>query len=401
MSMRSKKAPIKKNVTGSSVVRLPAIKIQQGRGRPVYCFAIDGKQLHKIATVSRVQRESDGTILGYQRPEVMAHIDEIRRYVESEAPLIPNAIVIAFDKTVQFKAAQSSPSDGAHGVHGWLEVPHEAERPDSELPGWIVDGQQRTAALRDAEVSHFPVFATAFISENSAQQREQFILVNSTKPLPRSLLYELLPATSDGLPSALERRRLPAILLDRLNHDQDSPLRGMIQTPTMAGGVIKDNSILRMIENSLTDGALYLARFSAADERGLVESMLIVLKTFWSACRETFPEAWGISPRKSRLMHGAGIITMGLVMDAIADRIDPVLGRMQETFSEHLGRLKPHCHWTHGTWVFSAGSTRNWSDVQNTPKDIQMLADHLLTVFRRIEGRPRSAQQSSRNTHSR
>jgi DGQHR domain-containing protein len=359
--------------------------IRQGRKRPVYCFAIDGKQLHKIATVSRIQREADGTILGYQRPEVMAHIEEIRRYIESESPLIPNAIVIAFDDSVRFSAS-NAPTDGEeHGVHGWLEVPLDAMRLESELPGWIVDGQQRTAALRDADVPSFPVFATAFISENAAQQREQFILVNSTKPLPRSLLYELLPATSDGLPSALERRRLPAILLDRLNHDVDSPLRGMIQTPTMGGGVIKDNSILRMIENSLTDGALYLARFNASTEQGLVESMLSILKDYWSACRDTFPDAWGISPRKSRLMHGAGIITMGLVMDAVADRIDPSSNRIQAVFGEHLRRLKPHCHWMSGTWEFASGMTRSWSDIQNTPRDIQLLADHLLTQYRRLE----------------
>lgn len=385
MSARKQQVAEPQSSADASHIRLPAVMIRQGRKRPVYCFAIDGKQLHKIATVSRIQREADGTILGYQRPEVMAHIEEIRRYIESESPLIPNAIVIAFDDTVRFTPTDGSTDGAEHGVHGWLEVPLDVLRPESELPGWIVDGQQRTAALRDADVASFPVFATAFISENAAQQREQFILVNSTKPLPRSLLYELLPATSDGLPSALERRRLPAILLDRLNHDADSPLRGIIQTPTMGGGVIKDNSILRMIENSLTDGALYLARFNASTEQGLVESMLAILKAFWSACRDTFPDAWGISPRKSRLMHGAGIITMGLVMDAVADRIDPSSDRIQVFFGEHLTRLKPHCHWMSGTWEFASGMTRSWSDIQNTPRDIQLLADHLLTQYRRLE----------------
>lgn len=385
MSDRKQKAAAPRASADASCIRLPSVMIRQGRKRPVYCFAIDGKQLHKIATVSRIQREADGTILGYQRPEVMAHIEEIRRYIESDSPLIPNAIVIAFDDSVRFTPMPACTDRAEHGVHGWLEVPLDALRPESELPGWIVDGQQRTAALRDADVASFPVFATAFISENAAQQREQFILVNSTKPLPRSLLYELLPATSDGLPSALERRRLPAILLDRLNHDADSPLRGMIQTPTMGGGVIKDNSILRMIENSLTDGALYLARFNTSTEQGLAESMLLLLKAFWSACRDTFPDAWGISPRKSRLMHGAGIITMGLVMDAVADRIDPTSDRVRAVFGDHLSRLKPHCHWTSGTWEFASGMTRSWSDIQNTPRDIQLLADHLLTQYRRLE----------------
>ena len=31
----------------------------------------------------------------------------------------------------------------------------------------------------------------------------------------------------------------------------------MIRTPTMPEGKIKDNSILKMLENSLSDGALY------------------------------------------------------------------------------------------------------------------------------------------------
>ena len=39
-------------------------------------------------------------ILGYQRPEVLAHVAEIRAYLESDRPMIPNAVVIAFDATV-------------------------------------------------------------------------------------------------------------------------------------------------------------------------------------------------------------------------------------------------------------------------------------------------------------
>jgi len=313
----------------------------------------------------------------------MAHIEEIRRYIESERPMIPNAIVIAFDSAVRFTSVGKSAHDDGSGVHGWLDIPHDPATPEEQLPGWIVDGQQRTAALRDADVEAFPVFATAFISSGPEQQREQFILVNSTKPLSRSLLYELLPGTGESLPTALERRRLPAVLLDRLNHDEDSPLCGMIQTPTMGAGVIKDNSILRMIENSLTDGALYQARLAGSTDGSSHDKMLSVLKAFWSACREVFPDAWGKSPRKSRLMHGAGIVTMGLVMDAIADRRDGKQFATRSRFGAHLTLIAEDCHWTAGAWTFADGMVRRWSDIQNTPRDVQLLADHLLTVYRR------------------
>ncbi len=30
--------------------------------------------------------------------------------------------------------------------------------PDEDKPGWIVDGQQRSAAIRDARIDSFPVW---------------------------------------------------------------------------------------------------------------------------------------------------------------------------------------------------------------------------------------------------
>ena len=48
-----------------------------------------------------------------------------------------------------------------------------------------MDGQQRCAAIRDAKVDRFPICVTAFITDSDIEQRSQFILVNSTKPLPK------------------------------------------------------------------------------------------------------------------------------------------------------------------------------------------------------------------------
>ena len=48
--------------------------------------------------------------------------------------------------------------------------------------------------------------------------------------------------------------------------------------------------------------------------------MLAVLKDFWRAVSHVFPEAWDKPPRQSRLMHGAGIASLGFLMDTIFDR---------------------------------------------------------------------------------
>ncbi|MGH4027288.1 MAG: DGQHR domain-containing protein DpdB [Pseudonocardiaceae bacterium] len=362
-------------------LRIPALEVRQGPNRTLYTFAIDGKQLPEVAAVARVRRDEDTCLRGYQRPAVLTHIKAIRRYIESADPLLPNALVVAFDKRVTFESSeQFSPS--ACSRPGTLVIPCERDWADADKPGWIVDGQQRSAAIREAEVAHFPVCVTAFITDDEADQRSQFILVNNTRPLPKGLIHELLPTASGALPAPLQVRRLPARLLERLNYDVDSPMRHRIQSPTMPEGVIKDNSVLRMLENSLLDGALYQYRHPHTGG-GKTEAMLAVVKTFWKAVSIVFDEAWKLPPRKSRLTHGIGVISLGYVMDAIADTmpdVDDVLN--VENVINELAILKDVCPWTAGTWEFSDGTQRKWNDVQNTSRDIRMVTNHLLSVYR-------------------
>jgi DGQHR domain-containing protein len=376
--------------TRCSELRFPALEVRQGPRRVLYSFAVDGKLLPQFTTISRLHRDDESGLGGYQRPEVLSHIAEIRDYIESADPMIPNAIVVAFDKRVHFEPAAGATS-AVYSRLGTLVIPIEEGAAHEERPGWIVDGQQRAAAIRDAAVEQFPICVTAFITNDAHEQREQFILVNSTKPLPKGLIYELLPNTEARLPSALERRRFPSFLLNRLNHDGDSPLSGMIQTPTNPGGCIKDNSILRMLEHSLTDGALYSVRGGRDLARDDAEPMLELLKPFWSAVREVFPLAWGLAPRKSRLMHGAGVVSMGFLMDAIVDRYRRQGAPTTDQFVENLRPLRSVCHWTEGDWVFAGGIRRRWNDVQNTPKDVELLVDHLLTLYKnRVWSRSRA-----------
>jgi hypothetical protein len=70
----------------------------------------------------------------------------------------------------------------------------------------------RRGFARNRGLESFPICATAFIAESEIEQREQFILVNSTKPLPKGLIYELLPEIEAQLPTLLfDERRLVAL----------------------------------------------------------------------------------------------------------------------------------------------------------------------------------------------
>jgi DGQHR domain-containing protein len=360
-------------------LRLPAIEVKQGHDQTLYSFAIDGKQVPSFATVSRIRRPQ-GVLEGYQRPEVLSHIAEIKRYIESPAPMIPNAIVLAFDSRVRFVP---DPLDerGAFSRPGTLVIPLTPGASAEDKPGFIVDGQQRLAAIREARVKSFPICVTAFITNDLSRQTEQFILVNSTKPLPKGLIYELLPATQDALPSLLQRRRFPAYLLGRLNRDVSSPMREKIQTPTNPEGVIKDNSVLRMLENSLSDGALYRFR-GTQDADGDIESMLGTVSAFWTAVADIFSEAWGLPPRRSRLVHGAGIVSMGFVMDAIAERNRDSGVPSAEKFAGDLRHLREVCRWTDGYWNFGPGQQRKWNEIQNTSRDIRLLSNYLMVQYK-------------------
>lgn len=362
-------------------LQLPAIEVKQSSGKTLYSFAVDGKLISSFATISRIKREEDDALSGYQRPEVLSHIAEIRRYIESDSPMIPNAVVIALDSRVKFKPAQKNGSKIGYSRVGTITIPVDSEEISQDKPGFIVDGQQRIAAIREADIDAFPLCVIAFITNEVREQTEQFILVNSTKPLPKGLIYELLPNTETTLSTHLERRRFPSRLLVRLNIAEYSPLKGLIQTPTNPSGKIKDNSILKMIDNSLSDGVLYRFRGieDASDDE---ESMIKILINFWGAVSKVFKEAWNLPPRESRLMHGAGVVGMGFLMDAISERHRKTKIPTEEQFINDLTPLKEVCSWTNGYWDFGPGRQVKWNEIQNTTRDIQTLANYLLIQYK-------------------
>jgi hypothetical protein len=133
-----------------------------------------------------------------------------------------------------------------------------------------------------------------------------------------------------------------------------------------------------MIRNSLSSPLGALAQYKAMGrENADLEAMCKVLVTFWSAVKAVFPDAWGKDPRKSRLMHSAGIEAMGVLMDRIYGRLagadeDEVIVRRE------LERVAPACRWTKGTWDELGAA---WNEIQNTPRDIKRLQDALVRAY--------------------
>ena len=118
---------------------VPCLRIQQSDKRYIYSFAVDGKDIQKFASISRIGRSEEGNLEGYQRPEILTHIEDIKRYLEQSTALLPNALIIAFDKKLNFRAIDE-PSGST--CLGYVDIALE----DGKKPGWVVDGQQRLAS---------------------------------------------------------------------------------------------------------------------------------------------------------------------------------------------------------------------------------------------------------------
>ena len=372
--------------TPSSISRR-ALLIEQSADRPVYLFALTSEELEQIADISRVQRNDAGDLIGYQRPEVRRHIQNIVDYLDSENPILPNAIILALSSNVRFTKSRGPNVDDGVVAAGTLEIPIPA---DHEMkPAFIVDGQQRTAALRAAKSSKFPVPVAAFIADTVDVQREQFIRINSAKPLPAGLVTELLPQLSTPISPKTAARKLPSALVDLLASDDASPFRGLIKRPSVTGAakkraVVTDTSLITALEESLQapSSCLFPYRNLASGETD-IDGIWAVILCYWNGVRDTFPEAWGLPPTHSRLMHGVGIRSMSRLMDRVMTNIDPLADGAESKVAKELAVIAPHCAWTSGTWTELGGVP--WNQLQNTARDIKMLSNLLIRTY--VQGR--------------
>ena len=358
-----------------------ALRVAQHPRYPLFAFALTGKELLAITGIARMTRNGNGQLLGYQRPEVRRHVRNITEYLDSDDVLFPNAIVLALDSSSRFRASRGQ--RGQHSTLGTLAIPLPAN--SHERPAWVVDGQQRMLALAASQRTDLPIPVSAFIADDPAVQREQFLRINSVKPLPRGLTTELLPEIDTVLPPHPARRRAPSILCDLLNRDPASPMRGRIRRASMskaelARAQLSDTTVIKIIQDSLSSplGCLFHHRNFATDEVDW-EAAKQTLFLYWRAVSQTFPEAWALPPKRSRLTHSIGLRAMGRLMDRIMLSVAAAESANRALVMRELKKVKPVCRWTSGCWDDLHGM--RWNELQNVPAHVRMLSNHLLQVY--------------------
>ena len=77
-------------------------------------------------------------------------------------------------------------------------------------------------------------------------------------------------------------------------------------------------------------------------------------------------------------MHGVGIRAMGRLMDRVMASIDADQEDAVSKVAVELQLVVPYCRWTEGEWE---GLNAKWNDLENTPKDIKVLANFLVRTY--------------------
>ncbi|WP_440532389.1 DGQHR domain-containing protein DpdB [Variovorax sp. YR566] len=349
--------------------KFTAIRAKQAAGHDVFSFAATPQQVLAFSEIERVGRQDDGQLKGFQRHQIASHIKEIRDYFKRDDALLPNAVIIAFIDGIR----------ATNRGHGVVDIEIDATK---TKPGFVVDGQQRLTALSGIDKPGFQVFVSVLVCKDYNELRQQFVLINNTRPLPKTLIYELLPNV-EGLPERFTARKFSARVVDRLNFTRGSSLFGEIRQHTNPQGVISDTAMQRFIMNSASDGAI--RDFIKLDD--YENRAYNIVNEFFEAIRAVFGSEWtGMSPRTSRLKHGAGIVAMGFVMEILYAQEG---ARTREHFADGLRLIKPFTAWTSGQWEFSSDDICPWNGIQNTPADIDVLANHLVRLTKRVLRKPR------------
>ena len=370
-----------------SAIQRRALRIEQNDKHPLYVFCLTGDEILAVADISRLSRNDAGKLIGYQRPHVKRHIQDIVEYLNSDNILFPNSLILALSSKVRFRASRGPVVADGLVTAGIVEIPLTK---NGHKPAWIVDGQQRALAISKSNRRDLPVPINAFVADEVELQRDQFLRVNNTKPLPRGLITELLPEVSTPLPANLQAKKIPSALCDLLNTEPHSPFHKLISrasTPQQSKrtAVVADTSIIKMLQESLANpsGCLFPYRNIATGETDF-DAIWATLLAYWTAVKKTFPEAWGKPPTKSRLMHGAGIRAMGKLMDRVMGSIDPTGHGVVAHVQHELRSIQSVCHWTEGCW--SELGNLNWNEIQNVPRHIRTLSNILVRTYVQSRG---------------
>jgi len=290
-----------------------AVALHQ-KGKELYCFGMSSERLWRICYV---------TPRGPDNPEEIQRIldkgraQQIGEYIKQANSLLPNAIVVSLVADVQVRDA---------GISGFKSLQFPA---DEGKFAYILDGQHRLAGFEYSGGINFELPVVALHNADDSLRGKIFADINSkqvrvTNVHLLSLYYQIRDLPTDEA-SVMD-------VINRLNTDPDSPLKGKVRMMDADRGCwIKNAAIKKWLSPHLTSGGTLGTR-TVAEQAEIVKAYLTAVSKLW-------PEAWG-DVRKFNLSRPIGLEIILTVFPEALHRCDLNCGR-QYTAKNFESQLEP------------------------------------------------------------
>lgn len=388
---------------GFERLRLVALEERlSGDDNARYMLGVDGRLIRSLARIDRLDAIA-GT--GEQRREIRKHVEKIADGIQAGTQ-VPNSVLLVLlaenTQVLEFGGDEETapeswvvvrpmadyvemrrpgdttgpPAQRVRVVE--LDFPYRRAAFDDEKSALLVDGQQRTAALALVPVDEqpaFPLSVNAVVAGEEAAKRV-FQVANDTVKIATDFSRALLASMEDA-PGYLKQERIRAQASRILAiEDVASPFHGQVKYPGAPGSgqPVAYNSLFHVVR-SFEESGLPIA--SAEDLAGMVSRGFSIVRDVW-------PDAWGLKPSQSRLMHAVGLRSMA---ELLARKLESHYEFTGEAASEEswidiatsIARLKPRIVWTDAeAAVGSTVAKKIWreeiSHRQNTNQDIAALS---------------------------
>jgi DGQHR domain-containing protein len=390
------------------LLRLVALESLDQQGRRRYQFTLNGRLIRSLARIDRLDALDD---TGNQRGEIRKHVEKIAAGISSGTFVPSPVLLVLLDEATQIddnddEVDEADAPASFVKVHPFaenseyievtsrdepiqqlrlviLELPYRKAAFDDEKSVLLVDGQQRTAALSLVSVQDMPsveLAATAVVASPEEAKRI-FQVANDTVKISTDFSRALLASMAEP-PGYLKKDKVRADAVKRLALvDEDSPFKSLVKHPGTrgSGAIIAYNSLFSVV-GVFADGF-------PEEVISTTDALVDLVKRSYLAVKATWPEAWGIKPTESRLMHGVGLRSVaGLLVYKLASYLengrsldDPATWELLE---QSLQRLSQRIVWTlaasmQGTTALKNNYVQQVAGRQNTAQDIQAVTDFL------------------------
>jgi DGQHR domain-containing protein len=369
-------------VTTSAPLKRRALRLAQAAGHDVFMLSLSPTDLLAIGNASPDQTQSLADLLGADQPTVEKHIATIQSGLDADDALLLTTVVIALSPEVRFRSSRGPDVSDGLATSGTIEIPSRTRA--GRKPAQILDGFHRLLALSNRKHKDFAIPVCAVVADDPDVLRQYFDRIHCTHPLPTGFADLLLPQRAVAISPRIGAQALPDAVCQWLNNDPKSPLHQLIgpAEPEKAASrfPVSRAALRETIAHSLSSpyGALFPYRNIAGGETD-VDGLCNALKTYWAAVKSVFPEAWGKPPKKSRLMHPAGIRIMGRLMNRVLPAVDLAADDRIHQAARQLEKIKPLCRWTSGVWEALDGLA--WDKLENTTRHVDLVSNFLIRAY--------------------